>query len=452
MALNITIRPGKSDLNCIQSALDRIKAAGRGKLILTEGSHISNPLRLVSNLELILEKGAVLTFMADPFAYPLVWTRWEGTECYAIQPMIYAENSKCIYLHGKGIIDGNGAVWWEWYRKIRDGIVPAELESGIKEIIDKNNKIVRGSGGGGAQTGFLRPPLLQFKNCSDIKIRELTIRNSAFWNTHILYSSDVLIELVNFFNPGNSANTDGLDIDSSRNVLISSCMFDTGDDCVCLKSGMDEDGRKIGIPCESVIIRDCTMKRGHGAVVFGSESAAGIHDVTVENCRFLGTDRGIRLKTRRGRGGVISGISVESVYMNDVICPVSVNMFYRCGLDEKDLKRLSDTGLHKVDSTTPAVRDIVIKNVRAENVKSAAGYFCGLPENPITGIKLENIEISLAGPGRLYEPAMDMFFTQSGPSGFIIKFSEEPVMKNVRILTGSGIKYKQNTDIKQQEY
>jgi polygalacturonase len=176
---------------------------------------------------------------------------------------------------------------------------------------------------------FLRPALLQLFDCKHVAIEGVTLQNSPFWNTHLVYCDDVNIRAVTIKNPADTPNGDGLDIDSCRNVRVSDCHFDVGDDCLCLKSGIDVDGRRIGRPTENVAVTNCTMLRGHGGVVMGSETAGSIRNVTISNCISIGTDRGIRFKSNRARGGVIEEIRVGDIYMQDVLCPLAINAFYR---------------------------------------------------------------------------------------------------------------------------
>ena len=441
MKNEIILQPLRKNQCQIQEAVNDLGNNGGGRIVLLPGTYLSNPLCLIDNLELCLKKGAILLFNPDPDVYEAVFTRWEGTELYALQPMLFAEDCHNISLTGKGIIDGQGKYWWELYRRIRKGESPREIEACRNNLAAKNAALKTGSGGGGGmETDFLRPPLVQFKNCQNILIKDITFRNSAFWNTHILYSSDVQIQGANFINPPDSPNTDGLDIDSSNNIKISGCFFDVGDDCVCLKSGMDEDGRRIGIPAENIEISNCQMKNGHGGVVFGSESAGGIKNISIKNCQMTGTDRGIRLKTRRGRGGVIENIVIDNISMDKVLCVIIANMFYRCGLSEEEQKTMGSIETLPVSEATPAIRNITIKNLTADNVLGGAGYFCGLPERPIEGIRLQNINITLRDTDELYEPAMDMFHTKTNSKSFICKLVSGIKYENILIRDYTGRK------------
>ena len=217
--------------------------------------------------------------------------------------------------------------------------------------------------------------------------------------------------------------------------MVEGCRFDVGDDCLCLKSGMDEDGIRVGKPTNDVTIRDCSMERGHGGIVLGSETSGGIRNITVENCRMSGTDRGIRIKTRRGRGGRVENISLRNIEMDGVKAPIVINMYYRCGASPEELEKLkspfqsgaSDAG------TTPVIRKIEIENIRAENIRSSAGFFLGLPESPIEEISIRNFQATADGTGTFEEPAMDLFYTKAVGPAILQRFLTGNSFENVSI-------------------
>lgn len=426
-------------LDSIQKAIDRLEGK-EGRVILAKGRHLSGPLTLPSDCHLYLEEGSELKFSDDFSLYPFVKTRWEGIECHALQSLIFAENASNISIGGRGIIDGRGDRWWSAYSDLRRGIVSQEVKNVQDKLIPLNNEVGGGSGGGGRETGFLRPSLIQFKNCTGAKIEGVTLRNSPFWNTHILYSCDILLKELSFQNPPDAPNSDGLDIDSSRDVTVEGCIFDVGDDCLCLKSGMDEDGIRVGKPTSRITVRNCTMRKGHGAVVIGSETSGGISDVTVENCRMVGTDRGIRVKTRRGRGGIIEKIRLKNLEMDGVAAPIVINMFYRCGALAEDIPRLKSltAPLHPPENSTPVIRNIEISDISARSVRSSAAFFLGLPESPITGLKIKNFK-ARAEPGTIFEePAMDLFETESDGEAVLTGFLKDAVYEGMQIGEGTG--------------
>lgn len=418
--------------NDIQMAIDECFDSGGGKIILKSGIHKSKPIVIKSNIELYLEEEALLYFSNNFSDYSPIFTRWEGTECNALRSMIFAENCKNIKISGDGVIDGLGEKWWNAYRDIRKGLASKEVTD-IQNILEPLNKdIDAGSGGGGIETNFLRPSLIQFKNCSDIIIERVTLKDSAFWNTHILYCSNIILRSLTFESPGNAPNTDGLDIDSSSFVTVLNCHFNVGDDCLCLKSGMDDDGIRVGISTHDITISGCSMFSGHGGVVIGSETSGGVHDVNIRDCVMAGTDRGIRVKTRRKRGGAIRNIDIDNIKMDNVICPLVMNMYYRCGATEDQIDYLSSKNTQVFSPEyTPIIENITVTNLIATNVKSSAAFFYGLPESTIKNLTFKNFNIKIDKSGSKLAPAMDFFDTEPKEHIFI---------RNVEGFSSSNIK------------
>lgn len=382
------------DTDALQTAIDTCAEHGGGTVYVPAGTYLTGSLRLRSRLTLYLEAGATLLFSRDFEDYPPVPTRWEGVECYGFSPLIYGRDLHDVTLAGRGTLDGQGRIWWHIFaqRRQQGRISPetaferrlAELNPGYETA---------GSGGGGREMQFLRPPLVQLINCANVRLEGLTHQNSPFWNTHLVYCDNVSIHNVTFKNPADTPNTDGLDVDSCCNVRISDCTFDVGDDCLVLKSGIDEDGRRVGKPTENVTISNCTMLHGHGGVVIGSEIAGSVRNVTISNCIFLGTDRGIRLKARRGRGGIVENIQVNNIVMKEVLCPIVMNLFYRCGASPEDMA--FSHAPQPVTEKMPVFRSITLTNIMAKDVRAAAGFFYGLPEMPIQDLNLHDLRIEM---------------------------------------------------------
>ncbi len=360
------------------------------------GLYMTGRIRLASFLTLELETGATIRFKDDFEAYPAEQTRWSGYECYGYSPLLFGSGIEHVAIRGGGVIDGQGSAWWNAYRKLRyEGIVPEsvrrleleELNRNIRESINSN--IVEWD------TQFLRPPLLQLIDCREVVIEGVTLLNSPFWNTHLVYCDGVRVTGVTFRNPADAPNSDGLDVDSCSHVVISDCRFDVGDDCLCLKSGIDEDGRRVGRPTEYVTVTNCIMQRGHGGIVMGSETAGGIRHVVVTGCLFIGTDRGIRIKTNRARGGGVEDVDIRGIQMRDVLCPIVMNTFYRHGIDESN-PLLTSPDAVPVTEGTPVVRRISISDVTARGVQAAAAFLYGLPEMPIEDVVLSHITIEMS--------------------------------------------------------
>ncbi len=238
----------------------------------------------------------------------------------------------------------------------------------------------------------------------------MTLLNSASWTLHPIFCEFVTVTGLTIINPVPSPNTDGINPESCRNVHISNCHIDVGDDCITLKSGKDELGRAMGIPNENITITNCTMLKGHGGVVIGSEMSGGVRNVSISNCVFQGTDRGLRIKSQRGRGGVVEGVTFSNIVMQDVPEPFNITMFYS-GTDKPEEK-------HPVNVGTPRFRDILINNVTARGARSA-GQITGLQEMAIEGVTLSNVRVQ-------------------AEKGFICRDAKDITFNNVEIDTGSG--------------
>ena len=369
------------------SALQVIKESGGGTLRVKPGIWRTGPLELFSHITLILEEGAIVSFIPELKRYSPVWTRWEGIECYGMHPCIYAANQQDIAITGKGTLDGNGKLWWDMARE-KKVQPPPPPETPVERELARLNPGYESqpSGGGGRASQFLRPPLLQFFNCARISLDGITMRNSPFWTLHPVFCTHVAINGITITNPSDAPNTDGIDIDSCEDVAIERCHVSVGDDGIALKSGSGEDGMRAGKPCRGITVRDCTVNDGHGGIVIGSETAAGISGVLVERCRFLGTDRGIRIKTRRGRGGKIENLEFKNLVMENNLCPLAINMFYRCGANPTD-GYFSQEAV-PVNKATPSIKNIRISDIHATGCRASAGFIAGLPESPVENINL----------------------------------------------------------------
>ncbi len=357
------------------------------------GIWLTGPITLKSDSTLIIESGAVIKFIPEPERYLPVYTRWEGVRCYAMHPLLYAENAENVTVEGDGVIDGSGRRWWEllWDKKKRN----AGPETGYEKNLASLNPGYENepSGGGGRQMQFLRPAFVQFNNCTDVTLRGIKIIESPFWTVHPLFSHNVKIDGITIFNPSDSPNTDAIDVDSCTGVSITRCYINVGDDGITIKSGAGEDGLRADKPTYNVLVDSCTVSSAHGGAVIGSETAAGIRDVVFSNCSFIGTDRGIRIKTRRGRGGTIENLTFRNISVDGCLCPFTFNMYYKCGATDDGLFSLDPL---PVRSDTPHIRNIVIENVTATDCRSSAGFIVGLPESAIEGVTIRNSFFSVS--------------------------------------------------------
>jgi polygalacturonase len=420
-----------------QAFKDAIAECSRNKgskLIVPAGKYLTGPIHLKSNMSLHLETGAIILFNDNFDDYPPVKSRWEGVECYGYSPCIYGENLKNVSITGTGIIDGRGQAWWNEFKKRKTNGQTHPVSARDKEFAKLNkNTDLSDCGGGGIGSFFFRPPLIQFNNCSHIFLEGFTSCNSPFWNTHLVYCKNVSAKNTTFQNPPDGINGDGLAIDSCNGVHVLDCVFDVNDDCLCFKSGIGKDGMRVNKPCENIVIRNCKMLQGHGSVVIGSETAGSIRNIEISDCSFNGTDRGIRIKSRRGRAGTVENITVNNITMNKVGCPIVINLYYECGARPEEIKILSDLNPRPVTETTPYIRNIKITNLMADNAQTAAAFLLGLPERPIENILFENVKITMAKNGKPAKPAMAFGIKEMQGQGIIAEFVEDFVQKNVCI-------------------
>ena len=368
--------------------------SGGGTLIIPTGTFRTGPLHLTAvGCTIHFEAGAALSFIAEAERYRPVYSRWEGVDCWVMHPLFLVTDSTAVTLEGPGLLDGNGAWWWEELGKKRG--TQRTPESAIERELAALNPGYRsqGGGGGGRQIQFLRPPLLQIYKSSNIVIDGLTLANSPFWTLHPLYSRHLLIKNLTIENPSDAPNTDGIDIESCAHVVVRHCTVSVGDDGIALKSGSGKEGIANGVATHDILIEHCTVKRAHGGAVIGSETAAGISNITVRDCLFDGTDRGIRIKTRRGRGGRIENLTFTQLTMRDNLCPLAINMYYRCGSQDPSAFLLD---AQPVVETTPSIGKIRIEGCRATGVRASAAFIVGLPEAPVTDLLIKDCHLGLA--------------------------------------------------------
>lgn len=320
----------------INAVIDKCSSAGGGQVLISGGKFLTGAIHLKSNVDLHIDEGATLMFTTDPKDYlPLVRTHWEGDDCFNYSPLIYADGQNNIAITGKGTLDGQGSNsnWWSWKGNKHYGWekgMPSQLDKDNRPLLKKyNDNQVPVAERQMGEGHYLRPQFINLMNCNTIKIQDVTITNSPFWVIHPLLSENVIIRGVTVNSMG--PNNDGCDPESCKNVLIENCTFNTGDDCIALKSGRDYDGRRVAAPIENVIVRDCHMKNGHGGVAMGSEIAAGCKNIFVEDCKMDSPllDRAIRIKTNSNRGGVTDGVYVRNVAVGQVaIAVISINCSY----------------------------------------------------------------------------------------------------------------------------
>ncbi len=375
----------------IKQSIKNASAEGGGTIYFPAGIYLTAAIHLESNITLDIESGAVLKFSTTFEDYlPFVKVRWEGVFMNSLSPLIYADKAENITIKGRGVIDGQGHTWWKESRRLIDEIRKDGKTSATNKLqqmwLDANKGIkVSPYYESTLERKFFRPPFIQFHESKNILIEGITIINSPFWTINPIGCDDLLIHGVTINNPSSNPkghNTDGINPESCRNVRISDCFLSVGDDCITIKSGRDEDGRNYGRPCENITITNCIMLAGHGGVVIGSEMSGGVKKVTISNCVFNGTDAGIRLKSSRGRGGIVEEIRVDNIVMNNIQRNAFIfDLFY-----DKDSKE------EPVSERTPVFRNVHISNVTGSDVKKI-GYITGINEMPISEISFSNINM-----------------------------------------------------------
>jgi len=321
----------ESGKNPLQEAIDACNAAGGGCVEIPSGRWLTKPIELKSGVRLHLDDDAVLLFSSDPADYPVVPTRWEGVECSNYAAMIRADGQSHIAITGKGIIDGQASTenWWAWNRKQpKPSMQQAARDRLFQMAASGVPPAERGFGPG----GFLRPNLIQFQRCRYVLIDGVKLRRAPMWVIHPVLCSHVTIRGVDVTSHG--PNNDGCDPESCQWVLIEDCSFDTGDDCIAIKSGRNHDGRRVAVPSQDIVIRRCRMRDGHGGVVIGSEISGGASRVWIEDCDMdsPNLERALRIKSNAMRGGTISDIRMKNVRIGQVAEAVlAVDLIYEEG-------------------------------------------------------------------------------------------------------------------------
>ena len=429
-------------------AIDALTEVGGGRLVVPTGVWLSGPITLKDNIDLHIRPDAVLLFSTDRDLYPIVETVFEGLDTKRCISPINAVGAKNIAITGGGTIDGNGDSW----RQVKKSkIAPSEwkklLQSGgftnekgdvwypdstsfygavVSDAFNVPQGLTTEEEWNKVKT-YLRPVMISLMNCENVLLEDCLFQNSPCWNIHPLMCRNVIINNVTVRNPWYSQNGDGLDVDSCENVLVINSSFDVGDDAICIKSGKDEDGRRRARPCRNLIVDNCIVFHGHGGFVVGSEMSGGVENIKVSDCRFLGTDVGLRFKSCRGRGGVVKNIYIEDIVMMNIPTePLLFDLHYGGkSAVEAAAEGASpfDVAFVEADETTPQFRDIYIKDVICSGAARAM-YFNGIPEKNIENIVVENCEIvSERGADLRYSTGVilkDVKITQSEGEGFSV--------------------------------
>lgn len=388
----------------IADAITAASKAGGGTVYFPAGKYLTGPIHLKSNITIFIDAGAELHFSDNFDDYlPMVQSRYEGVDVMSFSPLFYAYKAENISIIGRGLINGHGKKWWEYALTFYKN---QTTRNKYQLLFDSLNKdILLPDDPTQMKRGFLRPPFIQPLYCRNVLIEGITITNSPFWTVTPEFCENVTIKGVTIDNP-KSPNTDGINPSSCRYVHISDCHISVGDDCITIKSGKDIPGRAKATPAENYTITNCTMLSGHGGVVIGSEMSGDVKKITISNCVFDGTDRGIRIKTARGRGGVVEDIRVDNIIMKNIKAQAIVlDMEY------------SKVPPEPVSERTPQFRNIRFSNITAYTKQ--AMYINGLDEMPVSEISLN-----------------DCVFESE--TGITIRNGKDIELHNVRVNTKTG--------------
>ena len=394
---------GKNWSRAFSEALETLRVQGGGVLTVPPGVYPTGPIQLYSGVTLDVQSGAEIRFLQDIGAYPLVDIEFEGIPGKGYMPCLYARDARNIAVTGFGTLNGQGSYWWKLFKE--------------------------------KQLDYPRPYLVCFDSCADVTLENVTLTQSPCWTVHPLRCENMVIRGIRIKNPADSPNTDGIDPNGCRNVRITDCTIDVGDDCIAVKSGTED--TVAPSPSENIIIANCHFLHGHGGVVLGSEMSGGIRNVLVTSCVFVETDRGIRLKTRRGRGGEVAGIQLDNLIMEKVMCPFVFNMYYFCGKGGR-LPEIQDKRPRPADDTTPSLRDVRISNVTARRCGACAGFFYGLPERPVEGVTLRNVLVEMDETAEAACPAMMNDCPSMKGRGFYLRNARRVDLSGVMVLGVQG--------------
>lgn len=330
----------KLNTEAFNKAMTDLSKKGGGTLVVPKGVWFTGPIVFQSNINLHLEKGALLMFTPDFNAYPLIKTVFEGLETRRCQSPVSGRNLVNIAITGEGAINGSGEAWRplkkakvteaHWKSVVASGGVlmnsgywfPSENSLRGAKASEENFNVPKkplNDAEWDSVKDFMRPVMISFIQCNKVLLEGVLFENSPSWNIHPFMCENVILDGVFVRNPAYAQNGDGLDLESCKNALIVNSTFDVGDDAICLKSGKDEEGRRRGVPTENVIVDNCKVFKGHGGFVVGSEMSGGVRNISVSNCLFLGTDVGLRFKSNRGRGGVVENIFIDGISMFDIV-------------------------------------------------------------------------------------------------------------------------------------
>jgi polygalacturonase len=405
---------GDGSTDCTEAfknAIERCNASGGGRVLVQKGVFLTGAIHLKSNVKLYVAKDATIRFSTEPSKYlPVVYTRWEGVECMNYSPLIYAYEQENIAITGEGIVDGQGApeTWWSWKGSKEYGWTEGKpsqnaarkrlLEMGEHDVPVQERLFGTGS--------YLRPNFIQPYKCKNVLIEGVTFKNSPMWFIHPVLSRN--ISILNVTVEGLGPNNDGCDPESSKDVLIRNCSFNTGDDCIAIKSGRNADGRRVAVPSENIIVQDCRMKNGHGGVVVGSEMSGGVRNVYAERCTMdsPNLERALRIKTNSVRGGVVENVFMRNVKVGQVAdAVIKINFFYEEG---------------DVGQFVPVVRRVEVENVESSKSRYAL-WIRAYDRSPVTDVRIKDCTFNDVSESNVIESVMNLSMINVKINGKLVK-------------------------------
>jgi polygalacturonase len=398
---------GKFDnTEAFRKAIAACNKAGGGRVVVPAGTFLTGPIHLLSNVNLHVSEGATVKFVQDPKAYlPLVFSRWEGMELMNYSPFVYAFGQRNIAVTGAGTLDGNSDQehWWPWKGQERHGWKKgtphqAKARNALMEMVERGAPVAERVFGEGH---YLRPQFVQPYRCTNVLIEGVRVINSPMWELNPVLCTNVIVRRVRIETHG--PNNDGCDPESCKDVLIEDCLFDTGDDCIAVKSGRNADGRRLAVPSENIVIRGCRMKEGHGGITLGSEISGGVRNLYAENCTLdsPNLDHALRFKNNAVRGGLLENIFFRNITVGQVAHAVlTVDFNYEEGAKGKFTPVVRNLSVENLKSgksryaldvqgfSNAPVYDLRLKDCTFENVERPA-----IVKN-VSGLKLENVKVN----------------------------------------------------------
>jgi len=400
-----------------KDAIEACSKNGGGVVVVSPGKYFTGPIHLENNVDFHLEQGAEILFSTNPADYPIVHTSFEGTELMNYSPLIYANKKHNVAVTGKGILNGQASNdnWWSWSGSASYGWKKGMPNQGDSlnrlSLVNMAEKGVAVSGRVFGEGHYIRPNFIEFFECTDVLLKEVTIKNAPSWVIHPIKSTNVTVDGVTIRSHG--PNNDGCDPEYSKNVVIKNCTFDTGDDCIAIKAGRDADGRRVGIKSENIVVQNCTMFDGHGGVTIGSEISAGVSNVYVENCimNSPNLDVAIRLKTNSRRGALIENFYVRNLEIGQVREAVlKVDMFY-------------NVHGNQIGEFIPRIENIYLENVKVKNGGKYSILANGYATSPIKNITFKNVTIDKVDIPFSIENVTNLIFIDTYINGELIKNS-----------------------------